>query len=114
MAEVRRGNLFAGAEPPETGEKFESLLELGNLLIERIVSSDGPKSEVYVQAQDEWVVLVRGTAVLTIEAIRTELVAGDYVFIPAGVSHKVETTSEAAMWLAVHLPPPARDEQASR
>jgi cupin 2 domain-containing protein len=99
------GNLFAGSAPPATGETFDVLLEHRNLVIERIVSSDGPKSATFVQAQDEWVLLVRGAAVLTIGDSRVELGAGDHVFIPAGVSHTVEETSQSALWLAVHLHP---------
>ena len=102
---MHKGNLFAGSEPPAEGERFEALLTHRNLVVERIVSSDGPKSETFTQAQDEWVVLVRGTAVLRMEEERVEMTPGDYVFIAAGVPHAVESTSEGALWLAVHLHP---------
>lgn len=102
---MQKGNLFAGAEPPATGETFEALLEHRNLVVERIVSADGDKGETYVQAQDEWVLLVRGAARLSIDGTRIEMTAGDYVFIPAGVSHTVESTRKGALWLAVHLHP---------
>jgi len=104
---MQPGNLFVGAAPPATGETFDVLLEHRGLVIERIVSSDGPQSGTYVQTQDEWVLLVRGAAVLRIEGEVVALTAGDYVFIPAGVSHTVENTSEGALWLAVHLHPMA-------
>lgn len=106
---MQKGNLFAGSKTPATGETFEALLEHRNLVVERILSSDGPKSGVYVQTQDEWVVLLRGEAVLQLHDSRVELCPGDYVFIPAGTSHSVEKTSGEALWLAVHLHPTSSD-----
>lgn len=98
-------NLFAHAEPPEHGERFDELLRHKNLLIERIVSSPGTRSQEYVQAQDEWVLLVQGTAELIVDGKPVKLMAGDHLFIPAGVAHTVADTSAGAMWLAVHLHP---------
>lgn len=102
---MRSGNLFSGSTPPPSGETFEALLEHRNLVVERIVSSDGPKSGVYVQPQDEWVLLLRGRAVLRVQGRRMELEPGDHVFLPAGEEHLVEETSGGALWLAVHLHP---------
>jgi len=99
------GNLFLDTEPPVQGEKFETLLTHKNLVVERIVSSADTEPVEYVQAQDEWIVLVRGTAVLRRAGEVLALTAGDYLFIPAGISHRVESTSDGALWLAVHLHP---------
>jgi cupin 2 domain-containing protein len=100
---MKRGNLFHDSRSPASGENFDVLLEHRNLVVERIVSSDGEQSGACVQSQDEFVLLVRGTAVLRIEGEVVELTAGDYVFIPSGVPHTVERTSDGALWLAVHL-----------
>jgi cupin 2 domain-containing protein len=99
------GNLFANASPPPQGERFESLLEHRNLLVERIVSSSSITPTQYVQSQDEWVVLLQGHATLLMGEVRHELHAGDYLFLPAGVPHTVEQVSQGALWLAVHLHP---------
>lgn len=96
-------NLFADAVPPEQGERFDELLRHKNLLIERIISSPGTRSADYVQTQDEWVLLVQGEAELIVGGQPVRLVAGDHLFIPAGVAHTVVDTSAGAMWLAVHL-----------
>lgn len=105
---MRAGNLFLDAEPPVRGETFETLLAHNNLVVERIVSSAENAPAEYVQRQDEWVVLIRGTAVLSMAGEAFTLAAGDYLFIPAGVSHRVEKTSNGALWLVLHLhPPPA-------
>lgn len=100
---VIRGNLFDGGPAPAGGERFDPLLDLRNLLIERITSSAGAPSSTYVQEQDEWVVLLRGEATLVVDGERLELSAGDHVFLPARTPHTVERTSEGALWLAVHL-----------
>lgn len=102
---MRPGHLFLDAEPPREGERFDTLLRHRGLHIERIVSAAGVTSDVCVQAQDEWVLLVRGAAVLEIDGRAHELKEGDHVFLPAGTPHKVQGTSAGAMWLAVHLHP---------
>lgn len=73
--------------------------------IERIVS-DGHQSEKgfwYDQGQNEWVLLVSGSAVLEFEDRKQELKPGDYVLIPAHQKHRVNSTAttEKTVWLAV-------------
>ncbi len=98
-------NLFTNANPPPAGERFDELLRHRNLVVERIVSSAAIAPQEYVQPQDEWVLLVQGEAVLRADGEAISLKAGDYLFLPAGMPHTVERTSEGAMWLALHLYP---------
>ncbi|SDF59656.1 cupin domain-containing protein [Phytopseudomonas seleniipraecipitans] len=98
-------NLFHDSEPPAQGERFDTLLSHRNLQIERILSSSRIESVDYLQEQDEWVLLARGTASMTVAGKVLELVAGDHLFLPAGTPHRVEHTSEGALWLAIHLHP---------
>jgi cupin 2 domain-containing protein len=102
---VKRGNLFAQAEAPPTGERFETLLQHKNLVIERIISSSHITPTAYVQAQDEWVVLLHGEAVLEVDGRQHALKSGDYLFLAAGLRHTVLSASDGALWLAVHLHP---------
>lgn len=103
QATVRpRGSLFDGATPPEAGERFETLGELGSVEIERIVSSSLPEPLEYDLPRDEWVLLLRGTARLEIDDETVELAAGDYVLLPAHTRHRVAATSDGALWLALH------------
>lgn len=98
-------NLFENAAPPASGERFETLLQHKNLVIERICSSvDLPLSQ-YIQPQDEWVLLLQGTAKIEIDGKVESLKSGDYVFLPANTPHCVQKVSEGALWLAVHLHP---------
>ncbi|GAB3386858.1 cupin domain-containing protein [Lysobacter fragariae] len=100
---MHRGNLFADASAPAQGERFETLLSHRNLVIERILTSGTPGQDEYVQAQDEWVVLLQGDAVLEVDGASVQLQSGDYLFLAAGVPHKMLGASQGALWLAVHL-----------
>lgn len=99
------GNLFDDADPPAGGERFDVLLRHRNLVVERIVSAAATPASHYVQPQDEWVLLLRGTATLDIGGRPTTLKPGDHVFLPQGTPHTVVQVSEGALWVAVHLHP---------
>ncbi len=104
---TKPGNLFANLPSLNEGESFTDLLRLRHLRIERILSSDRPDTQLYDQAQDEWVCLLQGEATLWIAGETVRLGAGDYCFIPARTPHRVLWTSREphCLWLAVHLYP---------
>ena len=102
---MRPGHLFSDAAAPAEGERFDTILGHRDLTVERIVSSAAITPHEYIQAHDEWVLLVQGEAVLQVAGESISLKSGDYLFLPAGVPHTVERTSEGAMWLAVHVHP---------
>lgn len=111
MNELLTGNLFANSAPLSEGERFETLLSHDNVVIERIVSSSHITPTEYVQPQDEWVVLLKGEAVLEVAGDLHELKAGDYLFLPSGTPHTVRQASDGSLWLAVHIHDPrAADE----
>jgi len=99
------GNLHTDAAPPEQGERFDVLLSHKGLVIERIVSTSKIASQQYVQEQDEWVVLLQGSATLDVAGDQVALNDGDYLFLPARTAHTVLSVSDGALWLAVHLHP---------
>jgi cupin 2 domain-containing protein len=100
-----RGSLFAAAEPPPDGERFETLARCRNVVVERILSSPRPETAEHRQAQDEWVGLLQGRATLEVDGRPLELVAGDWLLIPAGTPHRVVAASAEphCIWLAVHV-----------
>ena len=98
-------NLFDQMPTALPEELFTVLVENENVKIERIVS-DGhasPEGFWYDQKENEWVLLVSGSAVLTVGDERVELNTGDHLFIPAHQRHRIESTSstEKTIWLAV-------------
>ena len=81
------------------------LVEGAGVRIERIVSrghASAPDAW-YEQVEDEFVLLVQGAARLEFEAFDLDLSPGDWVELPAGVSHRVAWTAEGedTVWLAV-------------
>ena len=98
-------NFFSIADNLTRGEHFDTLLSHRNLVIERIVSGADIQPVEYVQPQDEWVLLVQGAAVMDVAGTRTVLGAGDYLFLPAGTPHRVESCEPGTLWLAIHLHP---------
>jgi cupin 2 domain-containing protein len=102
--EVR--NLFSSPMPQGEGEVFHPLLEGGSFRLESITSRGeaSPEGFWYDQPNAEWVLLVRGSARLAFEKREIkDLRAGDYLFIPAHQRHRVESVSEDALWLALHV-----------
>jgi cupin 2 domain-containing protein len=106
------GNLFSDLPPsPPPGEAFDVLVGRPGWKVERIVSwgHATPAGEWFDQDTDEWVVVVSGAARLRVEGAPAdrELGPGDWVFLPAGVRHRVEWTAADAptVWLAVHAAP---------
>lgn len=102
-------NIFTTPNLPLTEELFEPILNTSGLLIERIVSMGQitPPNEWYNQANDEWVMLLQGTARLVFDHNQGEtinLVAGDYLLIPQNRKHRVVYTSvePPCVWLAIH------------
>jgi len=95
-------NIFQ-TKTPEQGETFKLLLEHKNIKIERITSSDKIPDKVYEQKQDEWVLLLKGSAKLDLDGKMIEIKEGDTLFIPSGQKHKVLETKAGTVWLAVHI-----------
>ena len=104
---IRVETLFANLrELSASTEESLSLFENPSVKIERIVSRSysSPSGFWYDQDEEEWVMVVRGEAVLEFEG--GELVCmkeGDYVTIPRHVKHRVRQTSPETIWLAVHI-----------
>lgn len=94
-------NIYEIAEPAAQMELFVPLHQSSNLKIEAIRSRLSLPGEVYDQAEDEWVVLLRGTARLEIEKKEHLLCAGDHLFLPRHTSHRVLSTSDDALWIGV-------------
>ena len=102
-------NIFAGIPKSLQDEFFEVLLTDKNLKIERIVSRGhrSPSSGWYDQEQNEWVMVVRGKAIISYkDGSSVHLKTGDHIHIPAHIEHRVAWTDpdNDTIWLAVHYP----------
>ena len=100
-------NLFANIPAVLKEELMQELAAGEGVRIERIVSRGhtAPAEGWFDQAQREWVVLLRGRAVITYpDKPDLTLGPGDYVSIAPHERHRVAWTTpdEDTVWLAVH------------
>ena len=99
-------NLLVDLPAPGTEETFEQLAAGAAVRIERIVSFGQSSAEGfwYDQADDEWVLVLEGSAGLCFEDTSDVIVLrrGDSLVIPAHARHRVEWTEDRTIWLAVH------------
>ena len=96
-------NFFNTIAPREGEETITELLRHNNVTINRIASNRLSDGAWYDQEEDEWLMLVKGAALLLLDNEEIQLKAGDTLFIPAQQLHKVVSTSEDALWLTVHI-----------
>ena len=89
-------------------ELLTTLQRSGGMRIERIVSRGhcSPPGFWYDQEQNEWILLVEGSATLEFEGGGgpIELRRGSYLNIPAHARHRVVWTAanHPTIWLAIH------------
>ena len=80
-------NIFSGIKNRSPEEMFETIIKTNQFEIERIISGgqSTDKGKWYDQDEDEWVILLRGSAGLLFESNNEEIIikSGDYINIPA-------------------------------
>lgn len=104
---MRVKNLFSDIPTSLADEFFETLAKNSNVKIERIISyaHTTKEGEWYDQESDEFVVLLKGEAVLSFkDSDDVRLCAGDSINILAHQKHRVAWTkaNEETIWLAIH------------
>lgn len=106
---LRAKSLFSSLPDSSAEEWFDPLFERPGCRAERIVSKGhaSPPGFWYDQAWDEWVLILKGSAVLRLEAQPDliPLATGDSLMIPAHTRHRVESThaTDTTIWLALHF-----------
>jgi cupin 2 domain-containing protein len=100
-------NFLKNIPPDILQEVTEKILSSGNVRIERIIShgQSSPENFWYDQEENEWVMVLQGSAKLHFQKGSNEVIlnAGDFVNIKRHVKHRVEWTTpdEFTIWLAV-------------
>lgn len=100
-------NIFTQIPKDLKDELFEDIINTENLKVERIVSygHTSPKTGWYEQKENEWVILLKGEAILSFkDSEDVKLKRGDYINIAPFKKHKVSWTLPNAetVWLAIH------------
>lgn len=102
-------NIYKNIPNKLDDELVETIASSSNVNIERIVSMGqaSPEGFWYDQDEDEFVILLQGSAALRFEDgdNLVELKPGDYLTIGAHERHRVEWTSktEQTVWLCVFI-----------
>ncbi|MBY0484806.1 cupin domain-containing protein [Nitrosomonas sp.] len=105
---MKSQNFFSGI-PLDLGKEefFELLVKNDTVMIERIISKSqkSQESDWYDQEKNEWVMVLRGKAVLSFDdQTSVQLNEGDFINISAHKKHRVAWTDpeNETIWLAVH------------
>ena len=95
--------------PESNKEIFEDLIDNRKFKLERIISrgQSSPEGDGwYNQDNDEWVLVLSGSAGLRFENEKNIIVLreGDFINIPAHLKHRVEWTdkNQETVWLALY------------
>lgn len=99
-------NIFNAIPKNLKAEVFERLVESDAVRIERIISKGhkSPQSGWYDQDENEWLIVLRGEAILLFEDNSSlTMKEGDFINIPAHQKHKVKWTAPniETIWLAI-------------
>jgi len=104
---MKPANIFASIPEHLDDELVDLLAQNENVKIERIVSKGhvSPETGWYDQDTDEWVLVLKGAAILAFEnAEDVRLECGDHLNIPAHSRHRVKWTApdSETVWLAIY------------
>jgi len=100
-------NIYSSIPVDIPQELFQDILATESFKIERIVSKGhaSPKDFWYDQDENEWVILLKGSAGLLFEGNDDimELKPGDCINIPSHLRHRVEWTdpNTETVWIAI-------------
>ena len=86
-------------------EQKTIIFENDRIRVERIqnVWYSSPEKFWYDQAEDEWVQLTKGSAVLEFEKTKVKLNTCDHYYIKAHERHRIAETSSDCEWLCVFI-----------
>jgi cupin 2 domain-containing protein len=108
---MKTDNLLKDIPAELSEELISTILQAGNVRVERIVSQGhvSPPGFWYDQPQHEWVVVLEGNASVRFEneTEPIQLERGSSLNIPAHVRHRVAWTTpdRKTVWLAIHYGP---------
>jgi uncharacterized cupin superfamily protein len=100
---VRTGRLLASSCAPLTGEAERTLAATGRVVVKQVLSGQLAGPVDYRQDEDEWALVVEGSAVLQVAGSQLELRVGDWVWLPAGIAHRLVRTEPGTSWVTVHI-----------
>lgn len=97
-----------GDDVPAVGERVDELARADGFRVEHITSGVVDTPVEFLQAHDEWVLVLDGSARLEVGATEHVLGSGDWVLIRASKVHRLLHVAPGTRWLAVHDRPEGR------
>ena len=106
IEKTTRGNIFQNL----TFAKEEVLSDIfdHSMFHVKQINSEGQTTDVFDQKEDEWVLLLQGEAKIEfLDETNTkvqiiEMKAGDWLFIPAHLKHRVYNAQTKNIWLCIY------------
>jgi cupin 2 domain-containing protein len=90
MPDVTAGRLLEPSDAPHNGERIEEIARIRNVMIEQILSGQVEPAD-FLQAHDEWVLVLSRGATLDVDGNIRELRTHDWVLVRAGTPHRLLT-----------------------
>lgn len=86
-------------------ETFKTLFKNASITIKKIISPKSFQSKVFRQDYDEFVVILKGKAIMEIEGKKIFLPKNRPFFIPKKTKHQILSTSKSmeTEWFAVYI-----------
>ncbi len=106
MGKIETKSIYKTDKKPASGEEItETLINRRSIKVERIISNRA-STGWYDQDENEFVLLLKGGAVLDFDGETVEMKEGDWILIKAHQKHRVVSTEKDTVWLCVFF----RDE----
>jgi cupin 2 domain-containing protein len=102
MTAPRRGRLRPGESAPARGEVLFPLVGADGLEVRQVLSGELEGPVDYQQPDDEWALVISGSARLKVGDEVLALGPGDWVWLPAGTPHRLLSTDQGTSWVTVH------------
>jgi len=99
--EILRGHLAPVDAAPAHGEQHRTLVATRSFAVGEILTGALDAPVDFDQDHDEWVLVISGRATLELDDRRHELVAGDWLFLPARRRHRLVGAEPGTRWLTV-------------
>jgi cupin 2 domain-containing protein len=100
---IERGRLKAPDAAPASGESISVLASGRGWRVEQLLTGSLSAPIEDLLDHDEWVVVLSGAAVLDIDGDVVTMGTGDWIYLRAGVPHRVRSTEPPTSWLAIHF-----------
>jgi cupin 2 domain-containing protein len=102
--QYRFGRLYSSSTAPPQGEVDHLFVKGAAVSVRQVLSGELRSPVEYLQAEDEWALVVDGSALLEVTGEAREMGPGDWVWLPAGTPHRLVSTKPGTSWLTVHAP----------